>query len=69
VAEEKVKQMQDITRGMLGQGFYLNIIGGGEVSAFLSQAKKTFPITKASAVRTASICHCSALAVAPLIPG
>ncbi len=40
-AKDKVKQMQDIARGMLGQGFYSNIIGGGDVPAFPSQAKKT----------------------------
>jgi hypothetical protein len=39
--EDKVKQMQDIAHGMLGQSFYSNIIGGGEVPAFPSQAKKT----------------------------
>jgi hypothetical protein len=39
--EDKVKQMQDIDHGMLGQGFYSSIIGGGEVPAFPSQAKKT----------------------------
>jgi hypothetical protein len=41
-AEEEVKQMQEIARGMLGQGFYSNIIGGGaSIPAFPSQAEKT----------------------------
>ncbi len=40
-AEDEVKKMQDVACGMLGQGFYSNIIGGGEVPAFSSQAKKT----------------------------
>ncbi len=40
-AEDDVKQMQDIACGMMGQGFYSNVIGGGKVPAFLSQAKNT----------------------------
>jgi hypothetical protein len=40
-AEDEVKQMQDITRGMMGQGFYTNVIGGGKVPAFPSQAEMT----------------------------
>jgi hypothetical protein len=52
--------MQDIARGMLGQGFYSNIIGGGDVPAFPSQAEKILY----------NACCCSALAVAAaLTPG
>ena len=40
-AEDKVKQMQDIARGMLGQGFFLNVIGGNSAPAFPSQAEQT----------------------------
>jgi hypothetical protein len=40
-AEDEVKQMQEISHGMMGQGFYSNVIGGGEVPAFPSQSKKT----------------------------
>jgi hypothetical protein len=39
--EDKVKQMQDIARGMMGQSFCPNVIGGGEVPVFPSQAKNT----------------------------
>jgi hypothetical protein len=38
-AEDEVKQMQDIVRGMLGQGFYSTIIGGESAPAFPSQAE------------------------------
>jgi hypothetical protein len=40
-AEDEVKQMQDIAHGMLGQGFYSNVIGGGDAPTFASQAEKT----------------------------
>ncbi len=40
-AEDEVKQMQDIARGMLGQGFFLNVIGGVSAPAFPSQAEQT----------------------------
>jgi hypothetical protein len=40
-AKDEVKQMQDIACGMLGQGFYSNVIGGGDAPAFASQAEKT----------------------------
>jgi hypothetical protein len=40
-AKDEVKQMQDIACGMLGQGFYSKIIGGGDAPAFASQAEKT----------------------------
>ena len=39
-AEDEVKGVQDIARGLLGQGFYSNIIGG-DASAYPSQAEKT----------------------------
>ena len=39
-AKDKVKGVQDIARGLLGQGFYSNIIGD-DASAYPSQAKKT----------------------------
>jgi hypothetical protein len=38
-AEDEVKGVQDIARGLLGQGFYSNIIGD-DASAYPSQAKK-----------------------------
>jgi hypothetical protein len=39
-AKDKVKGVQDIARGLLGQGFYSNIIGN-DASAYPSQAEKT----------------------------
>ncbi len=39
-AKDEVKGVQDIARGLLGQGFYSNIIGD-DASAYPSQAKKT----------------------------
>ena len=39
-AEDEVKGVQDIARGLLGQGFYSNIIGD-DASAYPSQAEKT----------------------------
>ena len=39
-AEDEVKGVQDIARGLLGQGFYSNIIGN-DASAYPSQAEKT----------------------------
>ena len=39
-AKDKVKGVQDIARGLLGQGFYSNIIGD-DASAYPSQAEKT----------------------------
>ena len=40
-AEDEVKQMQDIARGMLGQGFFSTIIGESSATAFPSQAEQT----------------------------
>ncbi len=40
-AEDEVKQMQDIARGMLGQGFFATAIGEGSATAFPSQAEQT----------------------------
>jgi len=39
-AKDEVKGVQDIARGLLGQGFYSNIIGN-DASAYPSQAEKT----------------------------
>ena len=39
-AEDEVKGVQDIARGLLGQGFYSNVIGD-DASAYPSQAEKT----------------------------
>jgi hypothetical protein len=39
-AEDKVKGVQEIARGLLGQGFYSNVIGDN-AAAYLSQAEKT----------------------------
>jgi hypothetical protein len=39
-AKDEVKGVQDIARGLLGQGFYSNIIGD-DASAYPSQAEKT----------------------------
>jgi hypothetical protein len=40
-AQDKVKQMQGIARGMLGHSFYSNVISREGVCPFLSQAKRT----------------------------
>jgi hypothetical protein len=40
-AGDEVKQMQDIARGMLGQGFFSTIIGESSATAFPSQAEQT----------------------------
>ncbi len=39
-AKDKVKEVQDIARGLLGQGFYNNATGD-DAAAYPSQAKKT----------------------------
>jgi hypothetical protein len=39
-AEDAVKGVQEIARGLLSQGFYSNVIGG-DAAAYPSQAEKT----------------------------
>jgi hypothetical protein len=65
VAEDEVKTMQDIARGMLGQGFYLNIIGGGMSPQWQVRQRRI----KTTVAKTASASHQSVLAVVSTAEG
>ena len=65
VAEDEVKPMQDIARGMLDQEFFLNIIGGGMSPQWQVRQQRI----KTTVAKTTSIGHQSVLAVASTAEG